>query len=209
MPVTGDRCNSPSDANWDGSNLWGQNVWDIMLQGGALNGVLGDPAQTDNLYETGFSRLAGTGVPYPSFGAYTGYSVALNTAYSQGALYGNAYRDLPITSYAWQIASTTGGPNAWWEANGSAPDPNNPWAGSHAAPEFGAIPYAWPMAGQTQTLLQSLVAPGSSRRERRRVVRLPDRALRRPGRPGRVDHARPDHRRRTTSPSPTTRRPAP
>jgi hypothetical protein len=131
-----------------------------MLQGGTLNGVLGDPSQTDNLYETGFSRLAGTGVPYPSFGAYTGYSVALNTAYAQGALYGNAYRDLPITSYAWQIATTTGGPNAWWEANGSAPDPSNPWAGSHAAPEFGAIPYAWPMAGQTQTLLQSLVAPG-------------------------------------------------
>jgi hypothetical protein len=26
----------------------------------------------------GFSRLAGS-VPYPSFGAYTGYSVALNT----------------------------------------------------------------------------------------------------------------------------------
>ena len=162
VPVTGDRCNSPSDANWDGSNLWGQNVWDIMLQGGTLNGVLGDPSQTDNLYETGFSRLAGTGVPYPSFGAYTGYSVALNTAYSQGALYGNAYRDLPITSYAWQIASTTGGPNAWWEANGSAPSPNNPWAGSHASPEFGAIPYAWPMAGQTQTLLQSLVAQGLS-----------------------------------------------
>jgi hypothetical protein len=160
VPVTSDRCNSPSDANWAGSNLWGQNVWDIMLQGGQLNGVLGDPSQTDNLYETGFSRLAGTGVPYPSYGAYTGYSVALNTAYSQGALYGNAYRDLPITSYAWQIATTTGGPNAWWEANGSAPDPTNPWAGSHAAPEFGAIPYAWPMAGQTQTLLQSLVAPG-------------------------------------------------
>ena len=42
----------------------------------------------------------------------------------------------------------------------SAPDPNNPWAGSHAAPQFGAMPYVWPMAGQTQTLLQSLVAPG-------------------------------------------------
>ncbi|HEX6453653.1 MAG TPA: NEW3 domain-containing protein [Trebonia sp.] len=162
VPVTGDRCNSPNDANWAGSDLWGQNVWDILLQGGTLNGVLSDPSQTDNLYETGFSRLAGTGVPYPSFGAYTGYSVALNTAYSQGALYGNAYHDLPITSYAWQIATTTGGPNAWWEANGSAPSPDNPWAGSHAAPEFGAIPYAWPMAGQTQTLLQSLVAPGLS-----------------------------------------------
>jgi hypothetical protein len=159
QPITADRCASPSDANWAGSNLWGQNAWDVYLQGGTLNGILGDPAQTDNLYQMGFSRLAGS-VPYPSFGAYTGYSVALNTGYSAAALYGNAYRDLPITSYAWQINTTTGGPNAWWEANGSPPDPSNPWAGSHAAPEFGAIPYAWPMAGQTQTLLQSLVARG-------------------------------------------------
>lgn len=160
VPVTADRCAAANDAIWAGSNLWGQNVWDIMLEGGPLDGILGDPAQTDNLYQTGFARLVGTGVPYPSFGAYNGYSVALNTGYSQGALYGDAHRDLPITSYAWQIASTTGGPNAWWEANGSAPNPNNPWAGSHAAPQFGAVPYAWPMAGQIQTLLQSVVAPG-------------------------------------------------
>ncbi len=160
VAVTADRCNTAGDANWDGSNLWGQNVWDVFLQGGALNGILADPSQTDGLYEMGFARLQGTGVPFPSFGAYPGYSVALNTAYAQGALYGNAYRDLPITSYAWQIATTTGGPNAWWEANSSAPDPNNPWAGSHAEPQFGAVPYVWPMAGQTQTLMQSLVAPG-------------------------------------------------
>ena len=158
-PVTADRCNSPSDANWASQVLWGENTWNIFLQGGQLNGILGDPAQTDNLYQMGFSRLQGS-VPFPSFGAYTGYSVALNTGYSAAALYGNAFRSLPITSYAWQIATTTGGPNAWWEANGSPPDPSNPWQGSHAAPEFGAIPYAWPMAGQTQTLLQSLVAQG-------------------------------------------------
>ncbi len=159
VPVTADRCNSPADANWASQALWGENVWDILLQGGQLDGILGDPGQTDSLYQMGFSRLQGS-VPYPSFGAYTGYSVALNTGYSAAALYGSAYRDLPVTSYAWQLATTTGGPNAWWEANGSAPDPANPWAGSHAAPEFGAIPYAWPMAGQTQTLLQSLVAQG-------------------------------------------------
>jgi NPCBM-associated, NEW3 domain of alpha-galactosidase len=159
QPVTADRCNSASDANWASQVLWGENAWTIFLQGGALNGILGDPAQTDNLYQMGYARLQGS-VPFPSFGAYTGYSVALNTAYAAGALYGNSYRDLPITSYAWQIATTTGGPNAWWEANGSPPDPDNPWQGSHAAPEFGAIPYAWPMAGQTQTLLQSLVAEG-------------------------------------------------
>jgi hypothetical protein len=159
VPVTADRCNSPSDANWASQALWGENPWTIFLQGGQLNGILGDPAQTDNLYQMGFARLQGS-VPYPSFGAYTGYSVALNTAYAAAGLYSDEYRDLPITSYAWQIASTTGGPNAWWEANGSPPDPDNPWQGSHAAPEFGAIPYAWPMAGQTQTLLQSLVAQG-------------------------------------------------
>ncbi len=159
VPVTADRCDSPSDANWASQALWGENPWTIFLQGGQLNGILGEPSQTDNLYQMGFARLQGS-VPYPSFGAYTGYSVALNTAYAAAGLYSDEYRDLPITSYAWQIASTTGGPNAWWEANGSPPDPDNPWQGSHAAPEFGAIPYAWPMAGQTQTLLQSLVAQG-------------------------------------------------
>jgi len=160
VPVTQDRCGSSNDANWASQLLWGENAWTVFLQGGQLNGILGDPAQTDNMYELGFARLQGTSAPYPSFGAYTGYSVALNTGYAAAALYGNSFRDLPITSYAWQIATTTGGPNAWWEANGSPPDPNNPWQGSHAAPEFGAIPYAWPMAGQTQTLLQSLVAQG-------------------------------------------------
>ncbi len=159
QPISADRCNSASDANWASQVLWGENAWTIFLQGGQLNGILGDPAQTDNLYQLGFARLQGS-VPFPSFGAYTGYSVALNTAYAAAALYGNSYRDLPITSYAWQLATTTGGPNAWWEANGSPPDPDNPWQGSHAAPEFGAIPYAWPMAGQTQTLLQSLAAQG-------------------------------------------------
>jgi hypothetical protein len=160
VPVTQDRCGAANDANWASQLLWGENAWTIFLQGGQLNGILGDPTQTDNMYQLGFARLQGTDVPYPSFGAYTGYSVALNTGYAAAALYGNTYRDLPITSYAWQIASTTGGPNAWWEANGSPPDPNNPWQGSHAAPEFGAVPYAWPMAGQTETLLQSLVAQG-------------------------------------------------
>ena len=159
-PISSDRCGTADDANWASQNLWGENAWSVLLSGGTLDGILGDPSETDNVYELGYSRLAGTGVPYPSFGAYDGYSVALNTAYANGALYGDAYRDLPIISYAWQIASTTGGPNAWWEANGSAPDPSNPWIGSHAAPEFGAVPYAWPLAGQTQSLLQSLVATG-------------------------------------------------
>jgi hypothetical protein len=161
QPVSADRCATANDANWAGSNLWSQNVWDVFLAGGALDGTLGDPQQTDNLYTVGFGRLAaGTGVPFPSFGAYSGYSVALNTGYASGGLYGSQYRSLPLTSYAWQIQNTTGGPNAWWEANGSAPNPNNPWAGSHAAPQFGAVPYAWPLASQTQTVQQSIAVLG-------------------------------------------------
>ena len=34
------------------------------------------------------------------------------------------------------------------------------WAGNHAPVEFGACPYAWPMAGQTLALLRSIVAEG-------------------------------------------------
>jgi hypothetical protein len=156
------RCNTYNDANW-ASPVWvGQNQWSTMLMGGTLNGVVGDPAQGDAMYAWGFARLAANGLPYPTFGAFNGYSTAYNTAYASNGLYGSNYRDLPVTSYAWQIATTTGGPNAWWEANGTGPDANNPWIGNHAGPEFGACPYAWPISAQQEGLLQSIVAEGLS-----------------------------------------------
>jgi hypothetical protein len=93
-------------------------------------------------------------------GGYPGYSTADNTGYAQGALFGTKYRDLPLTSYAWQIAATTGGPYAWWEDNKVGPVASNPWAGSHAPPQFGACPYAWPLAGQSLALLDSIAAEG-------------------------------------------------
>jgi hypothetical protein len=114
------------------------------------------------MYQWGFARLAANNLPYPTFGAFTGYSTAYNTAYSNDGLYSNNYRDLPITSYAWQIQTTTGGPNAWWEANGSGPNASNPWAGNHAPPEFGACPYAWPISSQQLSLLQAIAATGLS-----------------------------------------------
>ncbi|MEH0581721.1 hypothetical protein QBA54_46480 [Streptomyces sp. B21-108] len=92
--------------------------------------------------------------------ALDGYSMAYNTAYASGGLHGTKYRDLPITSYAGQIATTTGGPNAWGEANGSGPSSANPWIGNHAGPEFGTIPYAWPISAQQQDLIESIVAEG-------------------------------------------------
>jgi hypothetical protein len=132
-----------------------------MLMGGAMSGIIGDPGQLDRMYQWGFDRLAGR-VPFPSFGAFSGFSTAYNTAYSEGGLYGTAFRDLAITSYAWQIQNTTGGPNAWWEANGSGPSSANIWAGSHAGPQFGAVPYAWPIAHQQLALVRAIAAEGLS-----------------------------------------------
>jgi hypothetical protein len=162
QPNSANRCATYNDANWASPAWVGQNQWSTFLEGGSLTGDAGSTAQGDALYSWGFGRLAANGLPYPTFGAFNGYSTAYNTAYSSNGLYGTAYRDLPITSYAWQIATTTGGPNAWWEANGSGPDPGNPWIGSHAGPEFGASPYAWPISAQQQGLIESLVAQGLS-----------------------------------------------
>jgi hypothetical protein len=162
QPNSANRCGTFNDANWASPGWIGQNQWSTMLMGGALTGLIGDPGQIDRMYQWGFARLAANNLPYPTFGAFTGYSTAYNTAYANDGLYSNNYRDLPITSYAWQIQTTTGGPNAWWEANGSGPNSNNPWAGSHAPPEFGACPYAWPISGQQLSLLQAVAATGLS-----------------------------------------------
>jgi hypothetical protein len=161
IAMTADRCNTPSDANWASANFYGQDAWDTFLMGGNPTGIVGDPAQVDGLYTFGFGRLNGH-LPYPTMGGYnaTSYSTANNTGYAQGALYGTMFRDLPITSYAWQIAMTMGGPNAWWEASSSPPDLADPWAGNHSAPEFGACPYSWPQAGQTLALIESIAAEG-------------------------------------------------
>jgi hypothetical protein len=160
QPDSANRCGTYNDANWASPGWVGQDQWSTMLMGGNLTGILGDPTQIDNMYQMGFARLASNGLPYPTFGAFTGYSTAYNTSYSNDGLYSNNYRDLPITSYAWQIETTTGGPNAWWEANGSGPNPANPWIGNHAPPEFGACPYGFPISGQQLGLLQSIVATG-------------------------------------------------
>ncbi|MEU4248065.1 RICIN domain-containing protein [Amycolatopsis sp. NPDC026612] len=159
-PNSANRCNTFNDANWASPGWVGQNQWSTMLSGGALTGIMGDPGQIDRMYQWGFNRLSANGYPFPTFGAFNGYSTAYNTSYSSDGLFSDNYRDLPITSYAWQLKTTTGGPNAWWEANGSGPSTANPWIGSHAGPQFGACPYAWPIAGQQQGLLESLVAEG-------------------------------------------------
>ena len=160
QPDSANRCGTYNDANWASPGWVGQDQWSTMLMGGTLTGILGDPTQIDNMYQMGFARLASNGLPYPTFGAFTGYTTAYNTSYSNDGLYSNNYRDLPITSYAWQIETSTGGPNAWWEASGSGPNPANPWIGNHTPPEFGACPYGFPISGQQLGLLQSIAATG-------------------------------------------------
>jgi hypothetical protein len=162
QPNSANRCGTFNDANWASAAWVGQNQWSTMLMGGTLTGDLGDPTQIDNMYQQGFAKLAANSLPFPTFGAFTGYSTAYNTSYSNDGLFSNNYRDLPITSYAWQIETTTGGPNAWWEANGSGPNPANPWIGNHAPPEFGACPYGFPISGQQLGLLQAIAATGLS-----------------------------------------------
>ena len=158
-PNTANRCNNATDANWGGNSFFGQNGWDAFLMGANLTGILGDPVMIDNTYDMGYGRLQGV-LPFPTTGAFNGFSTAYLTSYGSGGLFSNRHRDLALTDFAWQIATTTGGPNAWWEANGSAPNANNPWAGSHAAPQFGAIPYAWPQAAQGLTLVEAIAADG-------------------------------------------------
>lgn len=159
-PDSANRCNTFNDANWAQAAWSGQNQWDTMLMGGTpLSGIVGDPGQLDRMYTFGFNRLAGK-VPFPSLGAFPGFSTAYNTAYSEGGLFATQFRDLALTSYAWQIQNTTGGPNAWWEANGSGPSTSNIWAGSHAGPQFGAVPYAWPIAHQQLALIRAIAAEG-------------------------------------------------
>jgi len=159
-PDSANRCNTFNDANWAQAAWSGQNQWDTMLMGGTpLSGIVGDPGQLDRMYTFGFNRLAGR-VPFPSLGAFPGFSTAYNTAYSEGGLFADQFRDLALTSYAWQIQNTTGGPNAWWEANGSGPSASNIWAGSHAGPQFGAVPYAWPIAHQQLALIRAIAAEG-------------------------------------------------
>jgi hypothetical protein len=162
QPMSADRCgNNGADANWASAGFYGQNAWDSFLMGANLTGALGDPAQTDGLYDYGFHTLINGNPPFPSLGGYPGYSTANNTGYAEGGLFGTKYRDLPLTSYAWQIATTTGGPYAWWEDNSVTPT-TSPWAGSHDPGKFGACPYAWTLAGQSLSLLDAIAAEGLS-----------------------------------------------
>ena len=161
-PMSADRCgNNGADANWASAAFYGQNAWDAMLVGANLTGILGDPAETDGLYDYGLNTLLKGNPPSPSLGGYPGYSTANNTGYAEGALFGTKYRSLPLTSYAWQIATTSGGPYAWWEDNQVGPSAT-PWAGNHDQGKFGACPYAWTLAGQSLSLLDAIAAEGLS-----------------------------------------------
>ena len=159
VPVTGDRCNTANDANWAGLNLWGQNVWGIFLEGGTLNGILGDPSQTDNLYETGFARLA-LQRPVPVVRRLQRLQrraehglrrrIAVRNAVPRPA--GHRLR-LADRHHHRRTERLVGGQR-------QRPDPDNPWAWKPRCPAVrrGALRLA--DGRETQTLLQSLIATG-------------------------------------------------
>jgi hypothetical protein len=206
-PNTANRCSTFNDANWAQAGWSGQNQWDTMLMGGApLSGIIGDPAQLDRMYQWGFDRLAGR-VPFPSFGAFSGYSTAYNTAYSEGGLYGNTFRDLAITSYAWQIQTTTGGPERLVGGQRQWSEREQHLVRQPRRPAVRRVPYAWPIAHQQLALIRAVAAevspPPAPARSPSPVRSTSAAASRTPGSP-------PARRSRsTTSPRPTTSTPPP
>jgi hypothetical protein len=75
---------------WASPGWVGQDQWSTMLMGGTLSGVIGDPAQIDGMYQMGSRGWPRMGLPFPTFGAFTGYSTAYNTSYSSDGLYGSS-----------------------------------------------------------------------------------------------------------------------
>ena len=51
--------------------------------GGTLTGLIGEPVAGRPDVRVGFARLAANGLPYPTFGAFNGYSTAYNTSLLQ------------------------------------------------------------------------------------------------------------------------------
>ena len=80
QPDSANRCNTFNDANWASPEWVNQNQWSTFLEGGTLSGIAGSASQGDALYAFGFARLASNNLPFPTFGAFNGYSTAYNTA---------------------------------------------------------------------------------------------------------------------------------
>ncbi|BCJ36621.1 hypothetical protein Athai_41240 [Actinocatenispora thailandica] len=155
-PNTANRCKVAADANWAAPFLFGRWAWDGYLFGARQDG----PALTaiDPTYAYGFDRI-GDSLPAHDFGGYPGnlYASAYNAGYGAAGLRGSAYRDEPIRAYQMMIEYTQSGPYSWWES-ASAPNPDQPWVGSHPAHGNGSAPHAWGISTANKALLESLVA---------------------------------------------------
>jgi hypothetical protein len=155
-PNTANRCRVATDANWAAPFLFGRWAWDGYLFGAHQEG----PAITaiDPTYAYGFGRI-GDSLPAHDFGGYPGalYASAYNAGYGAAGLRGDAYRDESIRAYQMMIAHTQSGPYSWWES-ASAPNPEQPWVGSHPAHGNGSAPHAWGISTANKALLDSLVA---------------------------------------------------
>jgi len=71
---------------------------------------------------------------------------------------------IPVNSIGCTRLASTGSPPEGFHSRRSerstGPSANNIWAGNHAGPQFGAVPYAWPIAHQQLALVRAIVAEG-------------------------------------------------
>lgn len=165
-PNTKNRCNDIRDANWASMLLFGSFPWDGHLYGADQTKAGANIDMIDQTYAYGIERRKSLPEASPyNFGGYPHgwYSSAYNAGYGIAALRGEAYRDMGIKAYEFQINSAMGSPFGWWEGVGPTnypdQDPSTPlWNRDNAAGGGGSNQHMWGQATASKVLYDALIA---------------------------------------------------
>ncbi|MDF2988238.1 MAG: putative sugar-binding proteinputative S-layer protein, partial [Eubacterium sp.] len=167
-PNTKNRCDDIRDANWASMLLFGSFPWDGYLYGADQTKAGANIDMIDQTYAYGIDRRKNLPEASPyNFGGYPHgfYSSAYNAGYGIAALRGEAYRDMGIKAYEFQINSAMGSPFGWWEGVGPTdfsarvPDPSTPlWNRDNAAGGGGSNQHMWGQATASKVLYDALIA---------------------------------------------------
>ncbi len=165
-PNTKNRCNDVRDANWASMLLFGSFPWDGYLYGADQTRAGANIDMIDQTYAYGIERRKNLPEASPyNFGGYPHgfYSSAYNAGYGIAALRGEAYRDMGIKAYEFQINSAMGSPFGWWEGVGPTnypeQEPTTPlWNRDNAAGGGGSNQHMWGQATASKVLYDALIA---------------------------------------------------
>ena len=167
-PNTKNRCNDIRDANWASMLLFGSYPWDGHLYGADQTNAGANIDMIDQTYAYGIERRKNLPEASPyNFGGYPHgfYSSAYNAGYGIAALRGEAYRDMGIKAYEFQINSAMSSPFGWWEGAGPTdfsdlrPDPSSPlWNRDNVLGGGGSCQHMWGQATASKVLYDALVA---------------------------------------------------